>query len=144
MDSFQLIRQSFIEVVKNSIAKEPQDSILPLKKGYLTRIDTLDSESKTMQDVVFLLFDKPFLRIVWEEVLGDDDPDDQALEDMAKELTNLIVGHAKVLAQEAGEKAFNISLPEYLGIKLIKNYNKGLHFKLGQGHCGIYIRNSHA
>ena len=138
--SFKVIHQSFIEVLQESINKTPKDSILPIKKGYLTKISML--KNGAVDKDVFLLFDKAFLKIVAKAMLEEDNPDKATLEDMAKELANLIVGHAKVLAK--GDKGFNISVPSYLGYKLIKDYDSGLHFKLGRGHCGIYVRNAWA
>ncbi|HIV49155.1 chemotaxis protein CheX [uncultured Helicobacter sp.] len=134
--SFDIIHQSFLEVVQESINKLPKDSILPIKKGYLTKISMLKGD--VIDKDVFLLFDKAFLKIVAKALLEDTNPDKATLEDMAKELANLIVGHAKVIAK--GNKSFNISVPSYLGYKLIKDYDSGLHFKLGRGHCGIYVR----
>ena len=131
-----VIHQSFIEVVQQSINKLPKDSLLPIKKGYLTKISML--KGSTPDKDVFLLFDKAFLTIITKALLEEENPDKATLEDMAKELANLIVGHAKVLAK--GDRSFNISVPSYLGYKLIKDYDSGLHFKLGRGHCGIYIR----
>lgn len=131
-----IIRQSFIEVLQESINKLPKDSILPIKKGYLTKISML--KGTEIDKDVFLLFDKAFLKIIVKSMLQEDDPDKATLEDMAKELANLVVGHAKVLAK--GDKGFNISVPSYVGYKLLKDYDSGLHFKLGKGHCGIYVR----
>lgn len=134
--SFEIIAQSFLEVLQESINKTPKDSILPIKKGYLAKISML--KGNVADKEVFLLFDKAFLTIITKALLEEESPDKATLEDMAKELANLIVGHAKVLAK--GDRSFNISVPSYLGYKLIKDYDSGLHFKLGRGHCGIYIR----
>ncbi len=129
-----IIHRSFFDIVQKSINKIPTDSIMPLKKGYLSRISMIGTRND-----VFLLFDKVFLRIFCEEFLGEHNPDEQALEDMAKELANLTVGRAKVMAQELG-KSFNISTTEFLGHRLIKNHDHGLHFRLDNGHCSIYMR----
>ena len=134
--SFEIIAQSFLEVLQESINKTPKDSILPIKKGYLAKISML--KGNVADKEVFLLFDKAFLTIITKALLEEESPDKATLDDMAKELANLIVGHAKVLAK--GDRSFNISVPSYLGYKLIKDYDSGLHFKLGRGHCGIYIR----
>ena len=118
------IHRSFFDVIQKSINKTPTDSIMPLKKGYLSRISMIGTHND-----VFLLFDKVFLRIFCREFLGDHNPSEQALEDMAKELANLTVGRAKVMAQDFG-KSFDISTPEFLGHRLIKNHDHGLHFRL--------------
>ncbi len=130
----EIIHNSFFDVVQNSINKIPRDSIMPLKKGYLSKISMLGTHND-----VFLLFNKAFLRIFCTEFLGDEKPDENALEDMARELANLVVGRAKVMTQEIG-KNFTISTPDYLGHRLIKNCDHGLHFRLGAGRCSIYMR----
>ncbi|TLD97506.1 chemotaxis protein CheX [Helicobacter jaachi] len=129
-----IIHSSFFDIVQNSISKTPHDSIMPLKKGYLSKISMLGTHND-----VFLLFNKAFLRIFCADFLGDKNPSEQSLEDMARELANLVVGRAKVMTQELG-KNFNISTPEYLGYRLIKNYDHGLHFRLSRGRCSIYMR----
>lgn len=132
-----IIHQSFFEVVQQSISKTPKDSIMPLKRGYLSQISMIGTHND-----VFLIFNKAFLYRFCLEFLGEDNPDENALEDMAKELANLIVGHAKVITQAKG-RSFNISTPHYLGHRLIKNYDHGLHFRLGSGRCSIYMRRTH-
>ncbi|PAF45135.1 chemotaxis protein CheX [Helicobacter sp. 11S02596-1] len=130
----QIIHESFFDIIQKSIDMMPQDSIMPLKRGYLSSIEMLQSGI-----VVYLAFNKAFLKIMCKHFLSEEDPSEDALIDMAKELTNLTVGRAKVIVQEKGSH-FDISTPKYLGIKLIKNYDKGLHFRLQSGRCSIFIR----
>lgn len=130
----EVIHNSFFDVIKGSVSKAPTDSIMPLKKGYLTRISMIGTKND-----VFLLFNKAFLSNMCLYFLSEENPDESTLEDMAKELANLTVGRAKVVTQELG-KHFDISTPEYLGHRLIKDYDKGLHFRLGKGRCSIYVR----
>ena len=92
-----IIRKSFIEVVQGSISQTPKDSILPLKKGYLTKISLLEKQGTARE--VFLLFDKAFLRIFCIQLLDDNNPNTETLEDIAKEIANLVVGMQKSLAQ---------------------------------------------
>lgn len=133
----EVIKESFFEVIKDSISVKPEESIIPLKKGYLTSIEMIGRETN-----VLLVFNKPFLKTMCLNFLGDENPSDDALEDMARELANLTVGHAKVIAQER-KINFNISTPEFLGIRVIKDYDQGIHFRLrGSGHCSIFLRSS--
>lgn len=129
-----IIHSSFFDIIKKSINQVPRDSIMPLKKGYLTKISMLGTHND-----VYLLFNKEFLQIMCKYFLDENNPDESTLEDMAKELANLTVGRAKVMVEEAG-KHFNISTPEYLGHRLISNYDHGLHFRLEEGRCSIYMR----
>lgn len=134
----EIIKESFFEVINNSIGVSPQESIIPVKRGYLASIDTF---SRQRELEVYLVFNKKFLHFMCENFLGEENPSLEALEDMAKELANLVVGHAKVLTQNKNQN-FTISTPQYLGVRVIKNYNHGLHFRLkGGGHCSIFMRN---
>lgn len=133
----EVIKESFFEVIKDSISVEVEESIIPLKKGYLTSIEMIGRGTN-----VLLVFNKPFLKTMCLHFLDDRTPSDDALEDMARELANLTVGHAKVIAQKRNT-SFNISTPEFLGIRVIKNYDQGIHFRLqGLGHCSIFLRSN--
>ncbi len=132
----EIIRESFFEVIKDSIGISPEESIIPLKRGYLSSIEMI---GRNME--VFLVFNKSFLEIMCEHFLADENPSDETLEDMARELANLTVGHAIVIAQKQ-HKTFNISTPEFLGIHVINDYDHGVHFRLkSKGHCSIFMRN---
>lgn len=133
----EIIRKSFFDVVQGSINKTPHESIMPLKRGYLSKITMLGTHND-----VYLLFNKAFLRLMCEHFLGDLEPSEESLEDMARELANLTIGHAKVKAQEEGGN-FNISTPTYLGHCTIKDYDEGLHFRLSRGRCSIYMRRAY-
>lgn len=130
----ETIRESFAEVVANSIGINPEESIMPLKDGYLATINMLETPHQ-----VLLMFNEEFLRVMCREFLGEDNPSSGDLVDMAKELANLTVGHAKVLAQKKNEN-FKISTPKFLGVTSIENYNHGLHFRLEDGRCSIFMR----
>ena len=121
----EIVRESFFEVIKKSIGVEPEESIIPLKRGYLVSIEMIGANKD-----VFLVFNKPFLRTMCHYFLSEDDPDNASLEDMAR-----------VLAQRSA-KNFNISTPDFLGIRVITNYDQGMHFRLERkGHCSIFVRN---
>lgn len=131
----EIIKESFFEVIKNSIGVEPEESIIPLKKGYMTSIEMIGTGKN-----VLLVFNKPFLKIMCLNFLSESAPTPEALEDMARELANLTVGHAKVIAQRR-DTNFNISTPSFLGVHNVTDYDQGIHFRLkGTGHCSIFLR----
>ena len=133
----EIIKESFFEVIKKSIDIDVQDSIMPLKRGFLVSIDKI---GKTSRQKVFLLFNTNFLRTMCKHFLSEDNPTQEMLEDMAKELANLTVGHAKVISQKQN-KNFTISTPNFLGFKAIANHDHGVHFRLrSKGRCSIFIR----
>ena len=52
-----------------------------------------------------------FIQLVSEALLGEPSEDQEAIEDLISETTNLIAGSAKTIA----ENAFDIGLPHYVG-----------------------------
>ncbi len=54
--------------------------------------------------------------------LFEENPDEAALVDLIREITNLIVGKAKVIAQEKGV-AFDIGTPEFIGADALLSTN---------------------
>ncbi|RUM64980.1 MAG: chemotaxis protein CheX [Sulfurimonas sp.] len=59
---------------------------------------------------IYIAMDEPLLRQITELFLGEETPDEQTLQEMLLETTNMIVGSAKVLAEGSGS-AFNIETP---------------------------------
>ena len=67
---------------------------------------------------VYVGVPKKLLQDVCEIFLFEDESDDATLQDMLLEMTNMIVGSAKVLAQEENNtKVFNIKTPLFLQTK---------------------------
>jgi len=75
-------------------------------------IETLDSDKYR----VYLAADVGFLQRVSKIFLEEDESDEETLIDMALETTNLIVGSAKVIAQEKDINPYNIQTPNFLKI----------------------------
>lgn len=76
-----------------------------------------DGETKT----VYLGFNEPLIQEIVSIYLGEDETDDQTMEDMALESTNMIVGSAKVLAEEAEKEHFMITTPKFKAIEEFQN-----------------------
>ena len=67
---------------------------------------------------VYVALSKELLQDVCGIFLFEDDSNDETLQDMLLETTNMIVGSAKVLAQESNDaKVFNIKTPLFLETK---------------------------
>ena len=72
-------------------------------------IDTNNGEKHR----VYIASEPGFVQRVSKLFLEEDESDEETLIDMALETVNLIVGSAKVLAQENNETAFTIGTPVY-------------------------------
>jgi len=73
-------------------------------------ITTVDEKSYR----VYVASDLNFLQTVTTIFLEEDNSDDETLKDMLLELTNLIVGSAKVIAENTKDTNFNIATPVFL------------------------------
>ncbi|MDQ1298349.1 MAG: hypothetical protein QG558_888 [Campylobacterota bacterium] len=62
----------------------------------------------------YLACEKTFIQYVAEIFLGEENSDEETLTDMLLETTNMIIGSAKVLAEESNINAFSISTPHFL------------------------------
>ena len=71
----------------------------------------IDLQSGT-QHRVYLSADESFIQRVSKIFLEEDESDEETLIDMALETTNLIVGSAKVLAEDSA-KAYTINTPHF-------------------------------
>lgn len=118
-----VIQDGFADIIEKSLGQKIKESKVPLKRGYLSKISMLGAQTD-----VYLLFNKAFLQLASAILLFEENPDEQTLEDIARELANLTVGRAKVMAQEQN-RTFKISTPTYLGHRLLKTGTESFHFK---------------
>lgn len=70
---------------------------------------------------VYLGFNEALLKEIVSIYLFEDEADEQTMIDMALESTNMIVGSAKVLAEQAEEEHFMITTPEFKAIEEFQN-----------------------
>lgn len=76
-----------------------------------------DGDIKT----VYLGFNEALIKEIVSVYLMEDDADDATMQDMALESTNMIVGSAKVLAEEADKEHFMITTPKFKAIEGFDN-----------------------
>ena len=102
----EILKKSFLEVMQTlNVSLHPH--LTPLTQGYLASIKLNDA-------TIYILASTPLLTLLAQNLLFEDNPDVATLQDMTKELANLIVGKAKVLSQEKGQAA-SISTPLFCG-----------------------------
>ena len=82
-------------------------------------IDIDSSDGKKHR--VYLASEPKFMQRVSKLFLEEDESDEETLIDMALETTNLIVGSAKVIAEEANENPYIISTPHFIKLDIF-NY----------------------
>lgn len=89
-----------------------QSDVDSKKRTFLAYIDIESHNNEIYR--VYIGCDEPLIQAITETFLGEDSSDDQTLIDMLLETTNMIVGSAKVLANEIYETSMSIMTPFYL------------------------------
>jgi len=119
------MKNIFKEAVKNyieSIEGNVSDCKVNPHKGFVSKIDINGDENYE----VFIVVPKAKLDYIAELWFGDSSEYD--IDDLTKEIANLIVGNAKIIAQEKGVN-FDISTPEFIGEYEKMEYDDILKFK---------------
>ncbi len=84
------------------------------KRTLIAYIDIDAQDGKKYR--VYLASEASFVQRVSKLFLEEDESDEETLIDMALETTNLIVGSAKVIAEEADDNPYTINTPHFLKI----------------------------
>ena len=124
----------FKEAVKNyleSIEAKFDECKVDPHKGFVAKIDINGDENYEIFVVV------PQIKLDYIAELWFGDSNDYDVEDLVKEIANLIVGNAKVIAENKGIN-FNISTPKFLGEYEDIKYDDILKFKF-QNRCFYVI-----
>lgn len=94
-------------------------SDLSQKRTFLAYID-IEAHDGTSQRV-YIGCDRALIQTIAETFLGEDESDDQTLIDMLLETTNMIVGSAKVLAEESHKISMSIMTPFFVSDETSKS-----------------------
>jgi len=81
------------------------------KKTLITYIDIDTNDHKKHR--VYIASDKEFMQKVSKLFLEEDESDEETLKDMALETANLIIGSAKVIAEEINTNPYTIGTPKF-------------------------------
>jgi hypothetical protein len=84
------------------------------KGGDKFYVSSIDIVFKDRDKTILLYASRPMLARVADILLFETDPDEDCLIDLSKEIANLVVGHAKVLASDQGY-GFKIKTPVFDG-----------------------------
>jgi len=81
------------------------------KRTLIAYIDIDTQDNKKYR--VYLASDKEFMQRVSKLFLEEDESDDETLKEMTLETANLIIGSAKVIAEEIGTNPYTIGTPKF-------------------------------
>ncbi len=100
-------------------------------------IETLNGDKHR----VYIASDFNFMQRVSKLFLEEDDSDEETLIDMTLETANLIVGSAKVIAEEAQMNPYNIGTPNFVKIDTFDfEYNQAKVIKIENDEMTIAIK----
>ncbi|MBU0632658.1 chemotaxis protein CheX [bacterium] len=87
---------------------------MPKMRMFIASINIMENNNT---HIVYIGASEGLLQTLCEIFLFEEDCDEETLKDMLLETTNMIVGSAKVIAQEQNSsKAFDIRMPQFLDI----------------------------
>jgi CheY-specific phosphatase CheX len=90
---------------------------------------------------VYLACDKVLIQCVAEIFLGEENSDEETLTDMLLETSNMIIGSAKVIAEESNLHMFSISTPHFLTEDYFTMPSDGMHtIQIADGQMLIAIK----
>ena len=127
MDTLKL---ALILTIENTLGITLKQTDFMLKKSFSSQI-ILGSYS------FIVVINKALLNKFAFDFLDDKNPNFDTIRDISKEITNLIIGKAKVLFEEKGD-IFKLGTPSFIGNQVIKNYNESVHCKFSKFRCSIY------
>lgn len=92
--------------------------ITPLPPQKRTLLAYIDIETEEGVQRAFIGCDASLIQTIAEIFLGEEESDEQTLVDMLLETTNMIVGSAKVLAEDTYETSMKIATPFFFSDEL--------------------------
>ncbi len=126
----EILQDALLFTIKNTMNIPMVIDKYPLKKSFISKI-MLDSKT------FFIVCNKPLLMQFAKDFLLENDPSDEILIDIAKEISNMIIGKVKVLYEESGN-ILKLGIPEFIGNKMVLNYSKCIGYRSGNMRCSVY------
>ena len=104
-------------------------------------IDTQDNKKHR----VYIASDADFMQRISKLFLEEEKSDEETLKDMTLETANLIIGSAKVIAEESNDDAYTIGTPKFEKIdKFDFDFDDAQTIKIGNDELTIAIKEMNA
>lgn len=112
----------------------------PSKKRTLLAYIDIEAHDGTIHRV-YIGCDDTLIQTIAETFLGEDESDEQTLIDMLLETTNMIVGSAKVLAEESYETSMSIMTPFFVSDEMSESDSEEVqHLEVEAGEMTIALK----
>lgn len=125
-----LLKMALVMTMEDTLGITLKQTKTVLKKSFSSTI-TLGDYS------LIVTINKALLKKFAQDFLDDKNPDPDTIKDMSQEITNLIIGKAKVLFEENGD-IMRLGTPLFIGSRVISEYSDALHFRVSKFRCSIY------
>ena len=100
----------------------------------------IDTQTGTTHRV-YIASDKNFMQRVSKIFLEEDESDEETLMDMSLETANLIIGSAKVIAEDENDNPYTINTPHFAKIDIFDfEYDQAKVIKVGDDEMIIAIK----
>jgi len=105
-------------------------------------ISSIDTNNLSgVRNRIYLAMDKNLVQKISTIFLEEEESDDETLQDMLLETTNLIVGSAKVIAQDDNSIAFDIGTPFFIKNNFFDiEYDNAKNIKIEDNNMVIAIK----
>ncbi|RDU57305.1 chemotaxis protein CheX [Helicobacter sp. MIT 99-5507] len=126
----EILQKALLCAIKDTLNVSMIEDKIPLKRAFVSKI-RLDSRT------FYIATNKALLLKFALDFLNEENPSNDTLIDISKEMANIAIGKAKVLYEESGI-VLKLGIPEFIGNKIINNYNKCIGYKSQNMRCSIY------
>lgn len=125
----ELVIQSFIETMQTLTGELPVPSGKQAESTHCSHI--------AIQGIsYFFIYDEALINLLSQVFLLEEKPSQEEIKDLCRELSNLIIGKAKVLSNDPN---IQIGLPKFLQADQIPSrFSNHAHFQTQEGRCSIY------
>lgn len=115
---------------------------LTQKRTFIAYIDIQTQENKTYR--AYIASEQGFMQRVSMIFLQEEESDEETLIDMTLETANLIVGSAKVIAQDSNKDSYTIGTPKFEKFDFFDfEYDEAKTFKVENDKISIAIKELH-
>lgn len=126
----EILKLALVSAIKESLNIDLNETSIALKQSFSSKINL-------GENTFIVIINKALINKFALDFLNDENPNLDSIQEITKEISNLIIGKAKVLFEE-NNNILKLGTPIFIGKDKIKKYNYSIHFKFKTFRCSIY------